>query len=316
MPVSQQLFWYALLALAMLFHSSHLLIAGAIVAAAVLWNLIRRGATSWLATTIVVLAMLTGLLGEALFGFAVRHLSGSSPIRPPFVMARIIADGPGYEYLKDNCPKAGFTVCDYMDRLPTLNSDVFLWSADTSNGVFTPESDTRKKALSAEQFRFAAAVMAYDPVGYAQSALSNIRDQVSWFGLSEFNYSDIQMNRFRNRLPEPHRTRLLTSPAAQQDMPIAPLTTVTYVVVFLAASLWIFSILRRREAYVGRDPALFAAIVLWGVIANALICGRLATPQDRYQARIIWLLPALVLFLEAKALSARSGPLTTASETG
>lgn len=312
MPNSQRIFWYTLLTLAILFHSSHLLIAGAIVAAAVLWKLIRRSAVSWVAITIMLVAMLTGALGEALFGFAVRHLTDSTPIRPPFVMARLIADGPGHEFLKARCPDREFVICDYMDRLPTLNSDVFLWADDPALGVFTPESDERKQALSDEQFRFAAAVIAHDPISYIQSALTSIWSQLSLFGLSEFNYSDIQMNRFRDRLPEPHHSRLLRSPAAQQTMPTTALTTVVYVIAFVTLMWWVFSLLRRREACLASRPALFAAVVIWGILANALICGLLSTPHDRYQARVIWLLPAMILIFEASAVFARQHKLITA----
>jgi hypothetical protein len=35
------------------------------------------------------------------------------------------------------------------------------------------------------------------------------------------------------------------------------------------------------------------AVVLLGILANALICGVLASPYDRFQARVIWLLPLM-----------------------
>ena len=44
------------------------------------------------------------------------------------------------------------------------------------------------------------------------------------------------------------------------------------------------------------DQASLPALVLLGLIGNAIICGTFSNPHDRYQSRIIWL-PALVLLL-------------------
>jgi hypothetical protein len=41
---------------------------------------------------------------------------------------------------------------------------------------------------------------------------------------------------------------------------------------------------------------LLPALVLLGLIGNAVICGTFSNPHDRYQSRIIWL-PSLVLLL-------------------
>jgi hypothetical protein len=39
------------------------------------------------------------------------------------------------------------------------------------------------------------------------------------------------------------------------------------------------------------DTAVFVAFVLVGLLANALICGALSNPHDRYQSRLMWLAP-------------------------
>ena len=43
-------------------------------------------------------------------------------------------------------------------------------------------------------------------------------------------------------------------------------------------------------------PSSLPALVLLGLIGNAIICGTFSNPHDRYQSRIIWL-PSLVLLL-------------------
>ena len=44
------------------------------------------------------------------------------------------------------------------------------------------------------------------------------------------------------------------------------------------------------------ETASLPALVLLGLIGNAIICGTFSNPHDRYQSRIVWL-PTLVLLL-------------------
>ena len=44
------------------------------------------------------------------------------------------------------------------------------------------------------------------------------------------------------------------------------------------------------------DESSLPALVLLGLIGNAIICGTFSNPHDRYQSRVIWL-PSLVLLL-------------------
>ena len=51
------------------------------------------------------------------------------------------------------------------------------------------------------------------------------------------------------------------------------------------------------------DQASLPALVLLGLMGNAIICGTFSNPHDRYQSRIIWL-PAWCCFWP---VAARSG---------
>ena len=44
----------------------------------------------------------------------------------------------------------------------------------------------------------------------------------------------------------------------------------------------------------GRRIAAFAALLLLALIGNAVICGALSNPHDRYQSRLAWLAPLIV----------------------
>jgi len=60
------------------------------------------------------------------------------------------------------------------------------------------------------------------------------------------------------------------------------------------------------------DQVSLPALVLLGLIGNAIICGTFSNPHDRYQSRIIWL-PSLVLLL---AVTRDRRALQPASESG
>ena len=55
----------------------------------------------------------------------------------------------------------------------------------------------------------------------------------------------------------------------------------------------------------GRDARIFAAIVILGILGNALICGGISQPANRYGARVIWLLPFTAAFLTMIAVKSR-----------
>jgi hypothetical protein len=73
---------------------------------------------------------------------------------------------------------------------------------------------------------------------------------------------------------------------------IAPLLTV--------ALMLVFAISRRRQARNSRRVdeektrlAMFVLTVCSTVVVNGMICGALSGPYDRYQARVVWLVPFL-----------------------
>jgi hypothetical protein len=47
-------------------------------------------------------------------------------------------------------------------------------------------------------------------------------------------------------------------------------------------------------------------LIVFGVMLNALICGALAAPYDRFQARVIWLVPVAASVLVPLALRAKA----------
>ncbi len=60
--------------------------------------------------------------------------------------------------------------------------------------------------------------------------------------------------------------------------------------------LGLLLLLQHAAARRALDKASLPALVLLGLIGNAIVCGTFSNPHDRYQSRIVWL-PSLVLLL-------------------
>jgi hypothetical protein len=69
-----------------------------------------------------------------------------------------------------------------------------------------------------------------------------------------------------------------------------------HVPVGVLSLLGLLLLLQRAAIRRSWDAASLPALVLLGLIGNAVICGTFSNPHDRYQSRIVWL-PTLVLLL-------------------
>jgi len=297
--------WTALLCAAVLFHSSHLLIAIFIVIFELLHSLVSRKPIFWKGFAVAFFAIIVGFAGEVAFEFGVQKAFGLKPIRPPFIMARLMADGPGSAFLKERCPGADYTACRFVNLLPVKSSDNFLWSLDPKVGGFMISDPSTRRSLGDEQYRFALAVLAYDPINQILASAKNTFTQLCLVGLEDFNYSSPVAYFFEDNLPATYMEGIKKTRAWQGRMPIM---LMSYVILLCICAgvlyiLWHFFVSDRNKIYPKSRLGLFTAIVFVGIFANAAICGALSTPHDRYQARVIWLLPfvAALLYGEREA---------------
>lgn len=316
----------ALLLFAMTVHGSHPLTAAAfgIAGAGLIW-LLRAG--PWTAAVRGVALMVLAVAGVALdaAGFALLDKAGGEPLsRPPFLTARLLADGPGRLYLRRACAadRQAFVICpDANKRL--VNSEHILWRDEPWLGVFSPAPFERRLAISADDGRFARAVVLHDPIGVGVGALNNWRMQLE----RGFVDDPLTNQGFWMRHPYWRRTSLaaisvdprpcLARLGCPSKIPLKPLKILHLWVEGLAAG-WLT--LRLVVEVAGRDRArqrplwsedrtrLFAAVALalGVVLINAAVCGMISGPFPRYQARVVWLLPAVAALLEVGLWRRRS----------
>ena len=264
----------------------------------------RRGVLTALAPP--VLAMMA-MLAVNVAGFGRASLS---PYGNVFLLARVIYDGPGMDALHRECPRAGWRLCAYADRLPA-NSDDFLWGEDSP-----VTAAGGAKRVSAEADAIIVAALTAEPGIELRAFLTNALQQLAHFstgdGLEPWPGTvtprigrDFPNSEFATYAAARQTQGALIVPAWMQVLHIA---VAVISVVVCGAALPVA--LRRRNIAAG-----FAAAVLLALLGNAAITGGLSATRDRYQSRIMWL-PAVVAILSTTSLLAaaarKSPPATTA----
>lgn len=241
------------------------------------------------------------------FSTVTKVLLGAAPKSPPYIMARVLADGSGRAYLKDACVNpAAFTLCQFENRR-FATQDEFLWSGDPQIGVFSLVDYATRNRLQAEEMAFTVAAVSHYPVMQLKASVAHFLRQLVTFGVAlEFGSAAQSWDTmsFGNTIPEleasyknglAYRGRF-----AFDALDRIQIATVLLSLLFV---VWRLSARDIREALMSRGKdvrttlAVCAAVLLLALLANAALCGIASGVNDRYQARIVWLLPLLAMVI-------------------
>jgi len=275
-------------------HASHFLLAAGLCLLLTLFAAFERGAflrrmkgVGAAAAILVVAAAAQMALHGYLYGKP--SLNGE---RPPYLMARIIADGPGRTYLDTHCPQVQWAVCNHLQQLSD-DPDDFLWGP---SGAFSSATDDEREEMGQQEMPFVLATLRAYPREELAKAAANFRDQLQAFGIYGFDPSPWLLDQFNEVLPRA-RTSYVASRQAHGSLPLDRFTSIQSSAVFVSLGIIAayLPFLWRRNS-----PRLagLSVIVIAIVVANAIVTGVLSTVDDRYGCRVIWLLPLLAaLFL-------------------
>lgn len=285
-------FWISILVAAVVFHPTHLVIVVVLLAAAIVARLLSAK-ISRAGIVALTLAAGIGFASEIVFALVVQNLLGVQISRPPLIIARMVAGGPGASYLYKKCPQARLVACEFVDRLPS-NSDAFLWDSSPTTGIYSTLPIEKRRELGNEQFRFAAGVLAYDPVGQIAASLNDAFQQLRMVGFSsEFpSAADLAYP----RLPRVHAERMARSSVWRKDFPIEIFSALTIFVAILSFMFVCVTLIKYWKD-VSAELRVICFVILLGEVTNALICGAVSGPHERYQARLTWLIPLVALLL-------------------
>ncbi len=265
-----------------------------------LWWGQRRRINPALGLGVGAAALVMAAAGALAFTAMVRHTVGAAPVTPPFLTARVIADGTGTRFAQSGCGGQAFVVCRYAGRLP-MDVDQFLWGATEHDGVFQTVAAPERRALGEEQTRFALAVVRAYPLQQAWASLGNAVRQMGDTDLSDFDYKPSLQASFASSLPTATLDVMRGTRAYSQAWPVQGLWVFQTGVMGALVVLMGLVALRTQPAQRGEPADLAAAasrfltLVVLGVLANGAICGALSSINGRYEARVIWCVPLAVL---------------------
>jgi hypothetical protein len=269
-------------AVAVASHLSHLPLAAAMVAVLAMQR--RR---VWLAA-LPLAAALCLLLASNLVGFG---RFAVSPYGSVFMLARLVADGPAADTIRAECPQAGWRMCGWVDRLPA-DSDDFMW--DGKGPVWSdPAGPT---GLAPEAGAIVRRTLVRAPWQVASGMAGNTWRQVFRLQLGDTLGPDWLESSVLGSLHAyfpPAETRRFYAGRQMQGTlkPVGTALNVLDACVLAAAFLATAVLAVRRRGMSG-----FAMLVLCALLVNAAVTGGLSRPNDRYQARIAWLLLLPPLF--------------------
>ena len=308
----------ALAALAIAVHLAHLPVALALVMAAFGADILWARRRTW---PLVALPLVLAL-GALLVTNAVGHGRASlSPHGATFLLARLQSDGPASATLKARCPEAGWYLCAFVDRLP-MDSDAFLWAPDSPVNR-DPEGRARflgGALISAEAAAIVGETLRRDPVGVAAAITRNTVAQLALFGIGDTLGNEWLAATVARRLADgfPAREAAAFAAGAQAADTLRGEAAIGWAARLhgpaLALAL-LALVIATRDAWRARDHLRlgFLGCIALGLLANAAATGGLSKPHPRYQARLVWLLPAAALLLlpaprYAAGMAARSAP--------
>lgn len=285
-----------LVGLSILVHTSHLLIAFALLGALSAWDLWNR---AWRRHRLPA----SGGLGGALAGSLLALLAGNFVVHgrpsltgphPPFLLARVIGDGTAELYLNQRCRTQSYAVCDLRDRFAGTRDD-FLWDV-----VPNLPAETRDR-IREEETRIVLGTVLSHPWLQLEASAGNVVRQ-----LFSFRLHTIGPRPFIERnVDRPPLSGYLGSLQHRNRLPLGRLRSLQFGFVWLCGIVCI-ALLATRTTRSSRLPGLGAVIAV-GLGANALVTGVLSVPNQRYGARVAWLVPFLAGLAALSAWQHRRG---------
>jgi hypothetical protein len=251
---------------------------------------------SGIGLTLGVVAMLTMNLVSGKVG-----LSRSGSV---FLLARMLEDGTALNYLEQACPRQHFAVCADLNELKSYNSlhpySPHSQTYDTLSQYFIWLGPLEKLGgFTAEEAEAGAIVrgtlLMYAPAQFRVSVIDGWRQLLVFStGRDISGHTAVypEMSAILRRFGPAVYDNYLQSKQSRNALDFSLISRVDTVVAAVSSLLLIgFLIVSGAK----KQPRLFYATIITTtmVVGNAFTLGALSGPFDRFQGRVIWLVPLL-----------------------
>lgn len=295
-------------------HSSNLIISVLITSAMIFWFIIHG--VPWKVWKRFLIVMFLSIATSILLILSTNvwsHYGATlNPTGKVFLLARVLEDGPGLKYLKDKCGYIDYKTCaalpklehareiemsgdvDASPELRNLVASAFLWGGGLadSGGIF---------AVNEEAGAIIKGAILEYPSEQFVSLLLNLIDQMRYFTVGEQFNSTAKIGPinsfFESQFPSSYKSYLNSQ---QSNGRVSAITgylnpIYSFIVIFSALTLVYYLIVRKNHVST-KIPMLVYGLSIF-LISNALVTGGLSGVHDRYQSRVVWLLPAIAILI-------------------
>jgi hypothetical protein len=309
----------ALMTYAALAHTENNLNLAAAAALCVAFYL-RAGPASFAVRTGPIVASLgVALALSAGGGLLLNGVFGRPVHMAPFAASRVLADGGAQLYLRQTCQRDELAACDLADAQPVyleyylgiyplerppilpLGGPARLYDQIQFRSVSDAEAAHRERFV-AEQGQLVLGALAFDAPNLLKHAFSDGAATFTNFGVNrDFDSLQGLLREHTQRRDQivaitPNAPKCVqTAGQACGALEVGALAAVQGIVVWASFALLAVGGLLRPAAETGDRLRIFAVSTVCLVLVNALICGGLSGPYDRYQSRVEWLIPLCAL---------------------
>jgi hypothetical protein len=255
-------------------------------AAAVVSAIVRMGSSGGVGRAAGALAL--GALMLVTANYVVAGRLAWTPGGPALLFGRMLQDGIVARYLAEHCPDPRLKLCDHRGELPN-DADVFFWG----EGLF--DRLGRFESLSNEMRLIVIESLRDYPIQQAKSALLAAARQLAHVGSGEGVLNTIWHTYAIIEQYAPAAVPAMRAARQQRGEIDFASINIVHVPAAIGSMLLLLPLIWlgfRRARFA--DVGLLAAAVAVALLANAIVCGVLANPHDRYGARLAWLAPLVV----------------------
>jgi hypothetical protein len=201
---------------------------------------------------------------------------------------RMLQDGIVARFLADHCPDPRFKLCNYRDELPT-DADDFFWD---DKSVF--ERLGRFDGLDEEMRTIVLESLRDYPLRQIEAAAIAASRQLVAVRTGEgANNSLWHTYRILENFAPSALPAMRAARQQHGELDFSAINALHVPVALASMALLLLIIaLAIRERFADLGP--LAAAVAIALLANAVVCGVLANPHDRYGARLVWVAPFVV----------------------
>ena len=267
-----------IVAWAIMCHYGHILLAVGAIGSALGLRLLQ-----WrLRPSVIVMGLaplVLALAANALFAMVAFQSTSVAPKRLPILLARSMEDGPARWHLQQHCETYQYALCEILGEIPETVSGLLF----EDSGLRSATAAQLDKVREEEPVILLRALQEY-PVEQIGSFLFNSGDQFISFGLEDFG--QVALERLESGRIKFVFTRDL-------DRTIFVAFNIVHVLV-LIGTLGVIGWMFWRREFRPEDRAFSVYLVILATLtANAFIYGGLSEPADRYQTRLVWVVPVL-----------------------